>query len=428
MCQKQIGSWKWRVVAVIAVSVAALAIPSTGLTQEDGLHLLSKLRKFNSAVLDNFTLDVQIVSPRSSPTVLDTERLSRTVRVAMKDNVWAYRAILDETMAAPQYRPPGGEVPAADYSRQGELHLWRPYVEYGLYEDTFRGVHTTMKQYKVGADGEVAERVISPTVNLRNAQDGLELHDVYIPILSAGYGYATLLDEITEVSEQEGGLLECTGIGRYTDGTPCRWELTVDPTAAYMVRRAKCIRQDNGYVLAIMENEGAQWYSRGVLPEKARFTFDPKHHGTSAEGSFEVTFVDLVDKADDELIADARRLLRGSFPKGTEILDWRANPEDPLHFVVGEAPVSERSLMRMFEKPIAEFGADLAESPEPRQVATEGSQSPGAPPARVQPLESTAEPKDVTRWRTGFFILLGVVIIVCLVGLSAYWGRRRRNG
>ncbi|UCG49518.1 MAG: hypothetical protein JSU94_06990 [Phycisphaerales bacterium] len=66
--------------------------------------------------------------------------------------------------------------------------------------------------------------------------DALGLFKMRI-MFSLGRGYCRYINELESVSQLEDGAIKCTGTGKWIwDG---RWELVVDPAAAYMVRSAK---------------------------------------------------------------------------------------------------------------------------------------------------------------------------------------------
>jgi peroxiredoxin len=218
-----------------------------------------------------------------------------------------------------------------------------------MYEPHFRGRYEELQIIVVSPDGTAkpyARRDGTPAgpsrmVFLHDAKSSLEDQEIYVPILSSGRGYSLLLHRITEVSEGDDGLLYCKGEGISPTGRPCNWDLTVDTAAAYMVRRAKCVRQDNGIVSAEIENEGLKRFERGPLPEFARFAKSPDAHKRDPEAVFEVTFVELESQADGDVIANARKLLRREYPSGTQVLDHRGLDGTSKIYVVGETVPSD---------------------------------------------------------------------------------------
>lgn len=413
--------------ALVAVALcAALAGEPCPGAQIDGKTVLARLRDSDRAALGNVTISTHVRHPLPRSPNLDSEPISKHVTVTAQGHVWAVESVLDPNMKLPKYRPPGSDRTAwQGYGPQNELYLWRPMQHVGLDEDDFRGLHRLSRQYKVYPDGRVEQRDTTPTVFLRTRKEEFESGEVYIPVLSTGRGFSLLLDEITAVHEQKDGLLRCDAIGKYPDGKPCNWELVVDPQAGYMVRSARCETRRTGYVLAVLSNEGTLWFENGALPEKARFTFAPDRYGTTADGAFLVTFKGMQPRADGELIAKARQLLRQEFPKGAEILDYRRNPRQPLHYVVGEAPVSESTLARIFDRRIADMDV-LEGSPIAEPASVPASRQPGAS-SLGQPASTVLSDRSpaFAHWYW-VAIAIGVAVAGGLVGVA--WWRRSRRG
>jgi len=161
----------------------------------------------------------------------------------------------------------------------------------------------------------------------------LDASDIYIPVLSAGHGFSLLLDKFVSAPVLQGKTLRCRALGRCPGGQVCNWTVQIEPGAAYMVRKAEATNPENGFVIARMENTGLQWFSAGPVPERARFTVDPNLHGTSPTSAYELSFQNLTDKPDMALLRASEELLRGSYPTGTALLDYRRG--EARHSTVG---------------------------------------------------------------------------------------------
>ncbi len=327
----------------LTVCLCWLVVFLTGcssLGQNSGASVLANLRDFDSLILDEMTLHVREVQPRPIGWITDSTQTVRDVVVTTRDGVWVSWAKLDENMPPPSYQKYGEGRAGGAYTPLGNLRVARRAQFVTLYEPDFRGLHTIYLNYVVSPDGEVSQAMGAPIVHLYDPVCGLESWDVYIPVLSAGRGYSKLLAEITEVSKQDDGLLRCKAIGRRPgrppDDTSFDWELLVDPDAAYMVRWAKCVWRKNGSANFIIETEGTRWFEWGPLPEKARFVSSPEYYGKSLDAFWEISFKAMAARGDEELIASARKLLRGEFPKGTKVFDKRKSAKVPS-YTVGES-------------------------------------------------------------------------------------------
>jgi hypothetical protein len=102
-----------------------------------------------------------------------------------------------------------------------------------------------------------------------------------------------------------------------------------------MVRSAKCSRQDNGFVVAEIKNEGVKWCDRGAFPKRAEFAFAPEGVRSQSD-SWEITYIEVRNKADESVVEASRALLRGDYKDATDILDQRGG--NTVRRIVGEEP------------------------------------------------------------------------------------------
>jgi hypothetical protein len=318
--------------------------------QEDrNAATLRDMRAFDSVILTKMTLRSRVMLPRFQD-VPESERLIRLSTITVQGDVWASRDDMDPSVGPPKYRAPGEAL--MDYDRKTrELFVWRDIRRSALYESDFEGVHRTKMLFKVKPDGEAIKLKSPPVLSLERPSHALELPEFYAVVLPAGRGYGRLIDQITECTEAEKGRLALRGDGRWVDGTPCRWDLVVEPALSYMVRHAQAVRRDNSQVIAELKNEGVKWFARGPLPERASFFFDPLHSKKIPDGSRDIAFMDLEDKADDELIKHNRELLRGKYEDGMDVLDHRTG--STARTIVGEVqrtPIPEDE--RILDDPI----------------------------------------------------------------------------
>jgi hypothetical protein len=239
----------------------------------------------------------------------------------VKKDVWASRDDVDTEVHAPRYRKPGGDLPGIDYDRKTkQLYVWRDDRRSALYEPDFQGIHWTTNLFTVRPDGEAKKEQGPANVTLARPFHPLELNEISAVVLPAGRGYAGLIDQVISCKEVNKGIFNLQGEGRWVSGLACRWELTVEAAACYIVREARCLTLDNK-VLDIISNKGIAWFSRGPLPKTGQFLSSPT---LSLDPTWQITYMDLSDKADEELIRHNRALLRGEFTTGTEVFDDRS--------------------------------------------------------------------------------------------------------
>ncbi len=402
-----------------------LCATTTAFADTAGQSVLLKLVDFDSLVLDNFTVRAEVLHPRSDEPAPDSERLFKNVTITSRNGVWAARSdISDEKMAPPKYPGLSKALQSEDYDRSGNLLVWRPTCRSALYEEDFRGVYRTTRLLRVGPAGPVAVEEAPDTVELYRPEGALEQTDIHISVLASGRGFSRLVDEITEAvtSRENPKLLDCKAVGRYPDGTRCLWQLVIEPDAAYLVRKAKCVREDNGFVLADLENFGTKWLEKGPVPERARYIFAPKYYGTSPESAFEITYTAWDSKTDEDLIDRNRRLLRSPYPPGTTVLDYRANPRKPLRYDVRDGPADEGGLLSgpnqqadSGGEPAGRTGHEI-----PAVARTEANRGKSLP-QNPDGLGADAPVAWTGRWIPVAIIVLGAT------GGALLWLRRRRN-
>lgn len=86
---------------------------------------------------------------------------------------------------------------------------------------------------------------------------------------SLGRFFSERLDKITSVEKAPDGRLRVSALGSEYKGSNARWELEIEPSAAWMVRRARFYGR-SGRIRAEMVNEGTIWSGPFCIPERAR--------------------------------------------------------------------------------------------------------------------------------------------------------------
>jgi hypothetical protein len=138
-------------------------------------------------------------------------------------------------------------------------------------------------------------------------------------------------------------MLAVKATGRYGDGTSVTWDLVIDVSAGYLVRKATAARRSNGKVLAVFETSGTQLRWDVPMPEKGEFWFGQTTGPADSEGATKVAFTGREPRADAALITSVRKQLRGTLPRGTGVFDFRGGPK-PEHRVIGDTPFNAAQL------------------------------------------------------------------------------------
>ncbi len=198
------------------------------------------------------------------------------------------------------------------------------------------------------------------------------------PLLCLGRGYSKYITDIKKVVKQEDGRLKITadGINFVFFGAEATWELVVDPDAAYMVRSARVV--DNNEHKASISNSGLKWYGSRCVPEKAECK------GVFINASFEIQSAS--PEADVELLKRAKAAMRPPYLIFTDIRDRRVSPTLHMSYDAGKLSPKGRG---------KDWDIGLEDTGQPETTAQPTDEAAGATPddqaPPVRPV-SDAEP------------------------------------
>ena len=198
---------------------------------------LQALRDADAVSVGAYTLAVQATI---APLVLSLDSSLRTeTAMISSDGQMRVRDASVSYGASPAFMPPGsGLAGEGDYDGDGNLlvvRLLNSRIAAGP------GVHDALEEHQVVAVSPLGEETPGDhqVTVLREALGvAPRLVGFDVLLLTLGRGYGALLDQITEVNEED-GLLRVRATGSFfpSDRTG-EWELTVDPGAGYLVRSA----------------------------------------------------------------------------------------------------------------------------------------------------------------------------------------------
>ena len=148
---------------------------------------------------------------------------------------------------------------------------------------------------------------------------------------SLGRGYSKVINRITSVKELADGRVMVAGAGMQGADRPGRWELEVDPAAAWMVRHARFYSNAAPETIRCeMKNEGTMWSTSYCIPETAMFNYLGSIEGGDKPNPFDrpslLTFAPHIEKFDDKLYDDAQQAVTKNRPPKLTIHDYRVTP------------------------------------------------------------------------------------------------------
>jgi len=194
--------------------------------------------------------------------------------------------------------------------------------EWGYWGDEASGKHYVEACLAIAPDGKAtrvgtmynsdlsAPRSISPIGALHAFQWAL------------GRFFSERLDKITSVERTPAGRLRVSASGNEYEGSNAKWELEIEPSAAWMVRRARFYSgTPPGKTEAEMVNEGTIWSGSFCIPTRARVNpFGPVEDIETVPSTYTqyLEFRPAVEGFDEELYKQAQQnVLHCKEPKFT---------------------------------------------------------------------------------------------------------------
>lgn len=235
----------------------------------------------------------------------------------------------------PKYLPPDKRRWAAESktgkAANGEAMLVALRTkEWGYWGDEACGTHFGDATLKVTPDGQVTEagaifnsslyppRDISPVAALSSFQWAL------------GRFFSDRIDKIMHVEKKSDGRLHASAIGSMYKGSIGKWELEIEPDAAWMVRKARFYPKSKpDRIDAEMSNEGTVWSGSFCIPKEAWVNFwGPIEDMETIRKTYtqHLTFKPVVDRFDEKLYEQCQQaVLHSKQPKLT-VIDGRVSP------------------------------------------------------------------------------------------------------
>ena len=151
---------------------------------------------------------------------------------------------------------------------------------------------------------------------------------------SLGRFFSKNIDEVTLVKPSTNGRLTVSALGSKGKGWTGRWELEIEPAAAWMVREARFYHETRPDVINCeMKNSGTTWNGPYCIPQYAQFNYGSSIKGGRAraeEALSELTFDSAIEQFDEKLYEGARQAVIDKRPPKLTITDFRMSP--PLIF------------------------------------------------------------------------------------------------
>ena len=143
---------------------------------------------------------------------------------------------------------------------------------------------------------------------------------------SLGRSLSRYIDEVTDVKEPANGRIAVSALGK-RGSLRGRWELEIEPAAAWMVRHARFYADVNPELINCeMKNSGSVWSGSYCIPKKVLFNNNGPIDGGKEHELRELTIDPVIKQFDEELLDGAKRAVTIDRPPNLTIYDHRVSP------------------------------------------------------------------------------------------------------
>jgi len=283
-----------------------------------GSTVLESLKNYDSIFESGFTLsgtwrsnDIYRFRPRLTISVQRSWRMTYDGKHGAH-----FRKVLD-------YEKPAYQEKLL-YKPNTDMLLTVRTTEWGYWGPDFAGFHYEDTDVNVNPSGEAAEGGVSPGTSKFSTKDSGPTPPQQIVLWSMGRFFSRHLDKIAKVEKSKEGLLVVSASGKMGQNTPGRWELEIEPDAAWMVRKARFYsdRFPNA-IGAEMTNSGTVWDKAHCIPKEAVCNY----FGTLDESNvMKLTFNPVVEPFNQQLFSDSREAMVNNKDPRLIIHDYSVTP------------------------------------------------------------------------------------------------------
>ena len=159
-----------------------------------------------------------------------------------------------------------------------------------------------------------------------------------LPLLLVGRGYAKHIASISSVEALAGGRLSVKAAGKPFYARDTKWELVVEPAAAYLVRSATYYVDDSDRSIKkpryVITTSGLRWFDALAFPERfeQRDPFLDKEQPFFKSGTVMAASL----KGDEPFFKETVGMFQAPFAVSTDVADLRMNPPLRQTFPAGE--------------------------------------------------------------------------------------------
>ncbi len=246
----------------------------------------------------------------------------------------------------PKFQEPVGR--RGSLTEDGWLVLSIRTRQWGYWGDTLSGNHYGDTVIKVSSANEIVEIGEMHNSSLFGPNDAGPNVPKRTVLWSLGRLFSKRIDEITQVEKSDDGLITVSALGRKGEGQPGRWELEIEPAAAWIVRKARYYPDSKPDLINCeMTNSGTVRTGPYCIPRKALFNYFGPLEGGNLKPN-ELIFDPVIEQFDKKLYSDAEQAVTINRPPKLTIHDYRVSP--PFVYQPDELSEFERKRLQWLEK------------------------------------------------------------------------------
>jgi hypothetical protein len=196
--------------------------------------------------------------------------------------------------------------------------------QWGYWGNDLSGNHYEDTVLTLAPGGKVTETGKMHNSSVFGPRDDGPLGPKWTFFWSLGRFFSKQIDRITSVEETSAGRILVVASGKKGKNQNGRWELEIEPAAAWMVRKARFNWDINPNLINVeMRNEGTAWSGSYCIPKEAVINAWGSIKGRETE---RLTFEPKVEKFDEQLYSDAQKAVAENKTPTLTIHDYRVSP------------------------------------------------------------------------------------------------------
>ena len=414
---------------VFVAFCSLLFVPVSALAQQDGAAVLKAMSSIDDQLaMGGVTIEGTKIWLPAGGSRCDPVAKWKWKFTCVSGNKIAFDEEVVEVLKWEDYLPGGSSIPQPDdttFMHMRRLSFLSPEAT-GMYDfigtPSFKpGVWVWPAEPK-----KVHDNVGSGSIRLHRPNPLTYLAFLDLPLLLVGRGYAKHIESITSVEALANGRLSVKAKGKPFYARATKWELVVEPAAAYLVRSATYYVDDSERTIEkpryVITTSGLHWFGSLALPEK----FEQRDPLYEKEQPFlkSGTVISASLTGDEQFFKETVDMFQPPFPVSTDIEDNRMDP--PMHLTIPAGEVLDINAVRENAKMVNDIKlSDMQVTKKPPEPQVTPTPTPSPKQADQPNRADTAVAQG--KAKSHKLIAVAVSALAIGIGIAYSWGRRKEN-